>query len=332
MTKRILFIIVLLVLYVIIIAENSSYIQVVAEPDISVFINDQFQGKTKTDIDGLTIEIKKEGNYNIKVTKKGYLPQEEVIFIKQGEVLLYNVKPFTPNYKISEKGNEEKQDIELKTGDLKIQSLPVSISINIRELGLDVIKTKDEWKIEDIPIGEYLIKFTWKSKTLQDTISIELNSLKHIFVNFIQNKIIIYNSKIQDNILIDKGNTFHPISKDSEGNNIINILQNKNDNIEPQGYNIRFDETFFIIYHLKCDKKPLINYPDYSAFSGIDGSHSTSTSSSVTIKNGEMKTLNNYEIKYHLRPNSRGQYNLPILTYKCNNVFISTKKIILNVQ
>jgi hypothetical protein len=177
-------------------AQQDSYIQVKAEPNISVFLNDEFKGKTNLELSGLIIEKLKAGTYNIKVVKDGYIPQTDSISIKKGEVFIYQVKPFSPQYKITQTGNKQQQNIELKTGSLKIQSVPVEIQIEIIDLGVKSFKSQYEWNIEDIPIGIHKVKFTWGSKVLIDTIRIEQGAFKHIFADLINGKVEIRSNNI----------------------------------------------------------------------------------------------------------------------------------------
>lgn len=130
-----------------------SYIQVEAEAGISVYIDNSFKGKTSTDYSGLIIEDVSPGNREIKLVKDGFIPQEAVINVKPGEVYTYKVQPFIPKIKISQSGNTGEQEIELKLGSLKIQSLPVYIHIQIPALGVYSPKQNDEWMAEDVPMG-----------------------------------------------------------------------------------------------------------------------------------------------------------------------------------
>jgi TonB family protein len=177
-------------------AQQDCYIQVKAEPNISVFLNDEFKGKTNVELSGLIIEKLKAGSYTIKVVKDGYMPQTETIILKAGEVKIYQVKPFIPQYKITQTGNKQQQSIELKTGSLKIQSVPVEIQIEIIDLDVNSFKSQYEWNIEDIPIGLHKMKFTWGNKVLNDTIRIDQGAFKHIFADLINGKVEIRSNNI----------------------------------------------------------------------------------------------------------------------------------------
>ena len=164
---------------------QNSYIQVAAEPGISVFLDGQFKGKTTPDVGGMIIEKLSAGIYTIKVVKEGFTPQEDRISIKAGEVFMYTVKPFSPKIRIRQQGNEYQQNLEYKTGKLKIQSIPVGIRIEVPSVDINSLKKQDEWYVEDIPIGNYSINFYLDSKVLRGTIIILENKQTEIFVNFL---------------------------------------------------------------------------------------------------------------------------------------------------
>ena len=177
---------------------QKAYIQVEAEPGISVFLDGTFKGKTNADMGGLIIDNIDAGIHTIKVLKTGFNPQEERVSVKPGEVYLYKVKPFVPRIKISESGNTGEQEIDLKVGTLIIQSLPLSINISITGLGINSTKSKDEWKAEKVPVGSYPATFKGKNKTLTYTIDIKQNKLTHLFVNMVSGKIEDRSPKTQN--------------------------------------------------------------------------------------------------------------------------------------
>ncbi|MHC1730671.1 MAG: FISUMP domain-containing protein [Bacteroidales bacterium] len=168
---------------------QPSYIQIIAEPEISVFLDDSFKGKTTLELGGLIIEKITSGQHSIKVVKEGFNPQVETINVKPGEVYSYKVRPFVPSLKISESGNIGQQEIDLKVGTLKIQSLPIEISISIPSLGIDTKKSRDEWKAEDIPIGNYPAIFRGMNRTLKTVIKIDNHRTTHLFINVIKDTI-----------------------------------------------------------------------------------------------------------------------------------------------
>jgi len=184
-----IFVSVVMMITTIVIEAQTSYIQVVSEPGISVFLDGEFKKTTNSEMGGLIIENVSPGLHTIRVIKDGFSPQEERLNIKQGEVYTYKVKSFAPKITISQEGNVSHQNVELKVGKLKIQSVPVSITISLPSLGLRDQKTIDEWIAYDIPEGEYDAIFIWNNKEIKDRIRIGDNQLTSLFVNMIEGKI-----------------------------------------------------------------------------------------------------------------------------------------------
>lgn len=173
-----------------------SYIQVSGEANLTVFLDGEKKGVTSTELGGLIIEGVAPGNHLIKVVKKDFVPFEETILVKSGEVLLYKVKPFSKvAVFITEKGNEEETDkkASIQTGKLTIQSLPIEISITIPRIeGVNNMrKNKDLWMIEKLTTGEYQSTFTFNGKSLDKTFQIKPNEETHVFVNILSGEITV---------------------------------------------------------------------------------------------------------------------------------------------
>jgi hypothetical protein len=170
---------------------QTSHIQVVSEPGISIYLDGQFKGITSTDLGGLIIQNIFSGQHTIKVVKEGYLPQEEIITVKPSEVFTYQVnKNFVPSIRITEQGNKENQAISIKKGNLKFQSLPIGINISIPSLQIYKDKTQDEWLAEQIPEGTYMVTFSWNGKELSDEFTVENEMTTYAFVNMIEGVIM----------------------------------------------------------------------------------------------------------------------------------------------
>ncbi|MCX6204907.1 MAG: PEGA domain-containing protein [Bacteroidetes bacterium] len=169
---------------------QSAYIEIKGEPNLSVYLNSKFKGKTTSEFNGLILENVSPGTNLIKIVKDGYTPFEESITIKPGEVLAYKVKPFTKHkVYVSEEGNtaETKKTTTVKTGKLIIQSVPIEIKITIPEIdGINnSSKTKDKWLADEIPTGNYKITFTYNQKIITKTIEVIGNETTSLFVNML---------------------------------------------------------------------------------------------------------------------------------------------------
>ncbi len=169
---------------------QNSHIQVVAEPGITVLLDGQFKGVTSSDYGGLIIQNVTSGQHLIKVIKEGYAPREETLTVKPGEVLLYQVDTnFSSAIKITEEGNTEKQIITIKKGNLTIQSLPITVRINIPSIDIDYVKKEDKFHAENIPEGTYLAEFILNDRALSDSVKILNQMITYLFVNMVELKV-----------------------------------------------------------------------------------------------------------------------------------------------
>jgi uncharacterized protein (TIGR02145 family) len=201
---------------------QSAYIQVASEPGISVFLDELFKGKTTIEMGGLIIEDVSEGYHKIKVVKEGFNPQEETLNLKKGEVYRYIVRPFIPAIKITEQGNIGQQQIDIQVGIIKIQSLPVEITISIPKLGVNYAKMKDEWKASEVAVGDYLASFTWHNKRIDYTIVVENEKITHLLVNMIKGEVedrsVIVRSVTSEQLKPISSNSSDLTVTDTDGN------------------------------------------------------------------------------------------------------------------
>ncbi len=169
---------------------QTGHIQIYCEPNVNIFLDGKFMGATNSELGGLILQNISVGQHSLKAVKTGFQPREDNIVVTNGSVLEYTVTSFIPELKISETGIQDDQQIDKLTGVLMIQSLPVDCQINIQSLGLvNIKKSKDEWKVEEIPIGNYTCTFVALGKTLSYNVEILENSMTHLFIDFLSGKI-----------------------------------------------------------------------------------------------------------------------------------------------
>ena len=212
---------------------QNAYIQVNGEPNLFVYLDNNFKGKTTIELKGLIIEKVTAGKHLITIVKEGYLPFEEHIQVKGGEVLSYDVKPFKKQVvSISEEGNvaETGKTVSIKTGKLIIQSLPIQIKITIPKVDgvKDMSKSKDQWTANDLPEGKYQISFKFNDKIITKNIEIIGDNTTSLFINMLSGEFTERNTladrvaeenllKSQIAFVKDFCNTYHFIPGISEG-------------------------------------------------------------------------------------------------------------------
>lgn len=174
---------------------QSSYIQIICEPEVAVSVDGKLKGITSKEVGGYILEGLTPGKHKITFKKTGHVIQTGHVNLTDGEVFTYYTSPFVPQVsiaQISSKGAvsvKEEQPTEIKTGNLKIQSLPVEMTIKIADLDVVSQKQDDQWFASNVQKGKYAIEYIWNTKLLQDTIEIFENRMTHIFVNLVNNEI-----------------------------------------------------------------------------------------------------------------------------------------------
>lgn len=175
---------------------QTAYIQVNGEPDLGVYLNGDYKGKTTAEYKGLIIDNVSAGKNLVKIVKEGFTPYEETITVKPGEVFAYTVKPFTKHLvQISEKGNSDETDKKatIKTGKLIIQSVPIEIKITMPDIEgvTNSQKSKDEWVADKIPTGNYEITFAYGPKVITKNVTIESDKVTGVFVNMLNGEFVV---------------------------------------------------------------------------------------------------------------------------------------------
>jgi len=170
--------------------QTTGYIQVKCEPGVSIFLDGNFVGDTEKELGGLIIKDVREGVHSLRAVKKNFQPRIGTIKVTAGKVLVYTVKQFIPEIKITEKGETEQIEIKQKVGTLVIQSLPVECMISIEAIGfINKSKKSDEWIADPIPSGTYSADFEALGKILSHDFEIITGHTRHLLVDFLSGEI-----------------------------------------------------------------------------------------------------------------------------------------------
>lgn len=174
---------------------QSSYIQIVCEPEVAVLLDGKTKGFTSQQIGGYILEGITPGKHKVTLRKSGHVIQSGIVTLKDGEVFTYYSSPFIPQVSIAQKGAAGSDEISneksglVKTGNLKIQSVPVEMTIKIAQLDVESQKQDDQWYASNVQKGKYAIEYIWNTKLLSDTVEIFENRMTHVFVNLVSNEI-----------------------------------------------------------------------------------------------------------------------------------------------
>lgn len=103
--------------------------------------------------------------------------------------MTYNIEDLFLRISITEKGEEDEDQIRRNVGNLKIQSLPVELMIKIPGLNVYYQKKKDSWTAENVPSGEFSAEFTSGDKVLSNNIKIEQGMESHYLVDMVDGEV-----------------------------------------------------------------------------------------------------------------------------------------------
>jgi len=187
--RKLLMITILALLCIPLFSQDKGHIQVEADPGISIYINDRFIAETTVELNGMIINDLTPGVYRLRAEKPGFTSQEDRVSIRANEVLIFQVNLNVPDVKVVQEGERHEHDLNLMVGRLRVQSVPFDIIIKIPWLDLEIEKTENIWKAEELAIGSYSISFHWQGESLYDTITIVENKEISLFVNFVEMKI-----------------------------------------------------------------------------------------------------------------------------------------------
>ncbi len=177
--------------------EAKTYLQIKGDPDIAIFLDDEFKGLTSSDVGGLLIQNVIPGVRSIKALKKGFQPQIDSVSITANEVTTFTLKPFIPKIEIEQKGIEERTNSSPKIGSVVIQSSPVGMIIDIPSIGIvQQSKTKDEWSMKKVPAGLYLAEFRASDRVIRYEINVKDGIEQHIMVSFDNGEVTVINEDI----------------------------------------------------------------------------------------------------------------------------------------
>lgn len=151
-----------------------GHIQIRASAGIQVFVDGVYRGTTHQDVGGLILEGVNAGTHVVRAVKEGFVPQEISLTVRTGQVVVYDLKPFTPRVKIFETGDEKRAALPRRVGILTIQSLPVECMLDGASMGIsNAKKSKDLWTATDVPEGVHDMSFRALGKTLRHRVTIE---------------------------------------------------------------------------------------------------------------------------------------------------------------
>jgi len=163
-----------------------TYLQVICEPGVEIFLNDTFTGTSNWADGGLHLKIS-PGDYDLKAKKEGFSTQETSIFLRKSDVKVWELKPFTPLKGSAAKTPSPSELIQNKSGSLIIYSYPNKCTITLVDPSKSEnswLKSMGQWKAQKLPPGKYTVKATAQGKTLSYDIEIPPAGGVELIFNF----------------------------------------------------------------------------------------------------------------------------------------------------
>ncbi|MBK9191355.1 MAG: hypothetical protein IPM77_07480 [Crocinitomicaceae bacterium] len=65
---------------------QTGTLQIYCEEGVSIYINDQFKGKTKAEMSGLLVEDLMPGEFSVRAYKQGFLSETKTVVIESGKI------------------------------------------------------------------------------------------------------------------------------------------------------------------------------------------------------------------------------------------------------
>jgi hypothetical protein len=168
-------------------ADSGGDIQITCEPDVRIWLNEDFKGKTTVDDNGLYIEHLPPGKYTIKAAKTGYQLVHQMVEVKPGETVEVRLTFSSPGMRVEDLTHEKLEPATISgIGDLILRSVPLHADIYLdgRHMG------KTDTKISKVTAGRHTLTFVYRDQTLEDTFQVGANQTLKLKAHFKQGRII----------------------------------------------------------------------------------------------------------------------------------------------
>ncbi len=176
---------------------GSTHLQVVAEPGVTIFVDEKSQGETTARQGGLIVPDIKPGEHTLRAEKEDCVPKTIKVNVDAGSVFKWKVGDFVPSLKVIRERGQEKEGGDQPYGHLLIQSLPIDLRVQIPAIGFDSLKSKDEVTLGPLVVDEYRVLFFGLGKNWSAQIKIYDKETTKVFVNLLKGTIRNYTEEIR---------------------------------------------------------------------------------------------------------------------------------------
>lgn len=167
-------------------ASGGGDIQITCEPDIRIWLNDNFKGKTTNEDSGMFIEALPPGNYKIKAVKSGFEPVIKEVRVPRGETVEVKITITTPAIKIENLTTGNTGGENATVGTIIFRSLPLHAEIFLDGKKIGTTDTK----ASNIATGNHHIKFVYQDQVLENRYTLNENQTLKLKAHFKKGHIV----------------------------------------------------------------------------------------------------------------------------------------------
>jgi hypothetical protein len=175
----------------------GSVLQITAEPDVSIWLNNEYVGKTAKKENGLVIKDLEPGEYNLRAARKGYESVEIMLNAEDNQTIEWRINLVKPVMDIVDTVRRiDVAMVETKpVGTITLKSIPLGAEVffNGKSIG------KSDKRINYAPASDYSVKFVFQGSELLEKISLQPGAAIIVTADFTKGEIV------KDLIEVDTG-------------------------------------------------------------------------------------------------------------------------------
>lgn len=172
-----------------------TYLQVICEPGVEIFLNGESAGSSNWKDGGLHLKISPD-NYIVEARKAGYVSQTKEVSLRKSDVEVWSLAPFAPLPGSTEATSGEEASSMDPYGSLTVYSHPTECTITLvasPQSEASWLKKSAKWTAKKLPAGKYAVKATRQGKTLSYDIVIPAEGSVEVIFDFRKGKAHLYN-------------------------------------------------------------------------------------------------------------------------------------------
>jgi predicted CXXCH cytochrome family protein len=166
----------------------GSFLQISAEPGVSIWMNGQSMGKTGGEEQGMVLRDLEPGDYLLKAARSGYKPVETVITVGREHSVEWHVVLARPAMQVEDAVLRLESTLlrSEPTGTMVLQSIPLNADIFLN--GKSIGKTGK--KITFVPAGSHTIRFALQQQHLEKQVDLQEGDSLLLRADFMKSEVV----------------------------------------------------------------------------------------------------------------------------------------------